>query len=65
MSRKIAPANIMAAKVMMAVVSAVLAISSPALAASNGTRDNGFMSQTAQYCMPQYDDSGAQRLLYC
>jgi hypothetical protein len=65
MSRKIAPANIVAAKVMMAVVSAVFAISSPALAASNGTRDNGFMSQTAQYCMPQYDDSGAQRLLYC
>jgi hypothetical protein len=40
-------------------------LSSPALAASNGRRDDGFTSQNSQYCIPQYDSSGAQRAPYC
>ena len=61
MSRRIA-----STKITLAIISALVACSSTALAASNiGSRDDGFVSQTSQYCMPQDDSSGTQRQPYC
>ena len=65
MSSKIAAAGLIVSQIMMAILSVVIALTSPSLAASNGRRDNGFMSRDSQYCVPQYDSSGAQRAPYC
>lgn len=49
-------------KITMALVVAVIASASPALAAGNGNRDNEYKS--AQYCVPQGDVPGAPSV-YC
>ena len=65
MSSKIAAAGLIVSQTMMAILSVVIALTSPSLAASNGRCDNGFMSRESQYCVPQDDGSGAQRAPYC
>jgi hypothetical protein len=51
-------------KLTLALAAAVIAFASCALA-GNGSRNNEFTSETAQYCIPQYDSSGVQRAPYC
>jgi hypothetical protein len=65
MSSSIAAAGVIVTQMMTAILSFVIALTSPSLAASNGRRDNGFMSWDSQYCVPQYDNSGVQRAPYC
>jgi hypothetical protein len=48
----------------VALAAAVIAFASCAYA-GNGSRDNELTSNAAQYCVPQYDSSGAQRPPYC
>ena len=45
-------------------LNAAVRLASCALA-GNGSRNNEFTSETAQYCIPQYDSSGVQRAPYC
>ena len=47
----------MSTKITMALVAVVIACASPALAGGNGSRDNGYTSRSAQYCIPQFDDN--------
>ena len=51
----------MSTKITMALMAAVIASASPALAGSNGNRD----TRTAQYCMPQLDELPGTTRLYC
>jgi hypothetical protein len=53
----------MSAKI-IALLIAAFACASAAFAQGNGNRDNGRMSQTAQYCVPQHDNADALRI-YC
>ena len=57
--------KIASTRITMIVASAVIAVSSHALATSNAKRNDGFAPQSSQYCVPQYDSSGAQRAPYC
>jgi hypothetical protein len=56
----------MSTKITMALVTAVIACASPALAGGNGNRHTEYAYKTAQYCIPQLDDElpGTTRL-YC
>jgi hypothetical protein len=55
----------MSTKITMALMAAVIASASPALAGSNGTRDTEYTYKTAQYCMPQLDELPGTTRLYC
>jgi hypothetical protein len=54
----------MSAKITMALVAVVIACASPALPGGNGNRDNGY-TQSAQYCVPQFDDNPDALRVYC
>jgi hypothetical protein len=58
------PANITVA-LAAALAVAVIALTTSAHAAPNGNRDEGYAPRSAQYCVPQYDSSGAQKGPYC
>ena len=45
----------MSTKITMALVAAVIACTSPALAQDNGNRDTEYTYKTSQYCIPQHD----------
>ena len=53
----------MSIKIVMALVTAVIACASPALA--GGNRDNEYTYKTAQYCLPQLDEPPGTTRLYC
>jgi hypothetical protein len=55
----------MSTKITMALMAAVIASASPALAGSNGNRDTEYTYKTAQYCMPQLDELPGTTRLYC
>ena len=55
----------MLTKITMALVALVIACASPALAGGSGNRDDGYMSKSAQYCMPQFDDNPDALRVYC
>jgi len=57
----------MSIKIVMALVTAVIACASPALAGGNGNRDrnNEYTYKTAQYCIPQLDELPGTTRLYC
>ena len=50
--------------IMIALAAAIIAFASCAHA-GNGNRDDERTAKPAQYCVPQYDTSGAQRAPYC
>jgi hypothetical protein len=55
----------MQTKIMLTLTVVVIAWACAALAGGNGIRDNRYTS-TAQYCMPQVDDDGADAFrVYC
>ena len=54
----------MSTKITMALVAAVIACASPALAEGNGNRDTEY-TQTAQFCIPQLDELPGTTRLYC
>jgi len=58
------PANITVA-LAAALAVAVIAFTTSAHAARNGNRDYGHTPRSEQYCVPQYDSSGAQKEPYC
>jgi hypothetical protein len=55
----------MSTKITMALVVAVIACASPALAGGNRNRDNEYTYKTAQYCLPQLDDLPDTTRVYC
>ena len=55
----------MSTKITIALVAVVIACTSPALAGGNGSRDNGYTSKSAQYCIPQFDDNSDALRVYC
>ena len=55
----------MSSKITLALVSAIIAFTPPALAAGNGNRDNEYTYKLAQYCMPQHDELPGTTRLYC
>ena len=55
----------MSTKITMALMAAVIASASPALAGGNGNRDTEYTYKTAQYCMPQLDELPGTTRLYC
>ena len=55
----------MPSKITMALAAAAIAFATSAYAARSHIRDNESASEPAQYCVPQYDSSGAQRPPYC
>jgi hypothetical protein len=55
----------MSTKITMALIAVVVALALPALAAGNGNRGNAYAYQSAQYCMPQYDDPSDMTRFYC
>jgi hypothetical protein len=56
---------IMSTKITMALVVAVIACASPALAGDNRNGDNEYTYKTAQYCLPQLDDLPGTTRVYC
>jgi len=54
----------MQTNIMIALAAAAIAFGGWAHA-GNGNRDDAFTAKPAQYCVPQYDTSGAQRAPYC
>jgi hypothetical protein len=54
----------MSTKITMALVTAVIACASPALAGGNGNRDTEYAYKTAQYCIPQIDELPGTTRLY-
>ena len=54
----------MSTKISMALVTAVIACVSPALAGGNGNRDTEYAYKTAQYCIPQIDELPGTTRLY-
>jgi hypothetical protein len=55
----------MSTKITMALVAAVIACASPALAGGNGNRDTEYTYKTAQFCIPQLDELPGTTRLYC
>jgi hypothetical protein len=55
----------MSTKITMALVAAVIACASPALAVGNRDRSNEYTYKTAQYCLPQLDDLPGTTRVYC
>ena len=55
----------MSSKIKLALVSAIIAFTFPALAAGNGNRDNEHNYKLAQYCIPQLDDLPGMTRVYC
>jgi hypothetical protein len=55
----------MSTKITMALVAAVIACASPALAEGNGNRDTEYTYKTAQFCIPQLDELPGTTRLYC
>jgi hypothetical protein len=55
----------MSIKIVMALVTAVIACASPALAGGNRDRSNEYTYKTAQYCLPQLDDLPGTTRVYC
>ena len=55
----------MLTRIATALAAAVIAFTTFAHAAGNGNRDNEYTPGSAQYCVPQYDSSGAQKVPYC
>jgi hypothetical protein len=55
----------MSTKLTTAFVAAVIAMTSPALPAGNGNRDNEHSYKSAQYCMPPPDEFPATTSIYC
>jgi hypothetical protein len=55
----------MSTKITMALVAAVIAYASPALAGGNRNRDNEYTYKTAQYCLPQLDDLPDTTRVFC
>jgi hypothetical protein len=53
---------IMSTKIMMALLAAVFACASLALAQGDGNRDNEYATKSAQYCVPQYDNPDPIRI---
>jgi len=48
-----------------ALVAAVIACASPALAGGNDNRDTEYTYKTAQFCIPQLDELPGTTRLYC
>ena len=55
----------MSSKITMALVAAIIAFASPALAQITGKGDNAYTSQYSRHCTQQYDSSGAPKPPYC
>ena len=55
----------MSTKITMALVAAVIACASPALAGGNGNRDIEYTYKNAQFCIPQLDELPGTTRLYC
>ena len=55
----------MSSKIMLALVSAIIAFTLPALAAGKGNRDNEYTYKLAQYCIPQLDDLPGTTRVFC
>jgi hypothetical protein len=55
----------MSIKIVMALVTVVIACASPALAGGNRDRNNEYTYKTAQYCLPQLDEPPGTTRLYC
>jgi hypothetical protein len=55
----------MSIKIVMALLTVVIACASPALAGGNRDRNNEYTYKTAQYCLPQLDESPGTTRLYC
>jgi hypothetical protein len=53
----------MSTKITMALIAVVTALAFPALAA--GRRGHAYTYQSAQYCIPQYDDLADVTRVYC
>jgi hypothetical protein len=55
----------MSGEITMAVIAVVVALTLPALAPGNSNRGSAHTYQSAQYCMPQYDELSDMTRLYC
>jgi hypothetical protein len=55
----------MSTKITMALVVAVIACASPALAGGNRNRNDEYSYKTAQYCIPELDELPGTTRLYC
>jgi hypothetical protein len=55
----------MSIKIVMALVTVVIACASPALAGGNRDRNNEYTYKTAQYCLLQLDEAPGTTRLYC
>jgi hypothetical protein len=55
----------MSTKITMALVAAVIACASPALAGGNRNRNDEYSYKTAQYCIPELDELPGTTRLYC
>jgi hypothetical protein len=55
----------MSTNVTMALTVVIIACASPAFAANNRNRDDGYTFESAQYCIPQFDDNPDALRVYC
>jgi hypothetical protein len=55
----------MSGETTMAVVAVVTAFTFPALVSEHHSRGSAYTYQSAQYCMPQYDELSDMTRIYC
>jgi hypothetical protein len=56
---------IMSGEITMPLIAVVMALASPALASGNHNRGNAYTYESAQYCVPQYDELSDMTRVYC